>query len=128
FLSFPTRRSSDLIFFRYMMEDGKSCTLLASDHDLILLDELANVFKAYWSLVQLDAMFFGQRIDQVGGRYRLGHAILPTPSFHEIIEQQSDDVVRLEKRSVIVHDAKPVGIAVRGDSRSEEHTSELQSR
>src|SRR5712691_4021869 len=99
-----------------MMADGKPCALLASDHDLILLDELANVFEAYWSLVQLDAMFLGQRIAQVRGRYRLGHAVLPPPGFHEVIEQQSDDVVPLAKRSVLVHNAKPVGIAVRGDS------------
>src|SRR5439155_17655755 len=97
-----------------MMADGKPCALLASDHDLILLDELANVFEAYWSLVQLDAMLFGQGIDQVRGRYRLGHAVLPTPGFHEVIEQQSDDVVRLEERSVIVHNAQLDGIAVRG--------------
>ena len=57
--------------------------------------------------------FSRQRVDQIRGRNRFGHAILPAPALHQIIKQQRDHIIRLQKSSIGVDNAKTVGVAIR---------------
>ena len=55
---------------------------------------------------------FGQRVDQIRGCYRFGHAIFPAPALDQVVKQKRDHVVRLKKRPIGVDDAEAVGVAV----------------
>src|SRR5581483_12240187 len=72
--------------------------------------------EAHRSFVQLDFVIFGQSIDQVGGGNRFADSILPASRFDQIIKQQRNDVIRLEKSAILVDDPEAIGIAVGGDS------------
>ena len=48
------------------MPNGKPSALFASDCNLVLLNEFADVFEADWRFVQLDLVMLSQSIDQVG--------------------------------------------------------------
>ncbi len=61
---------------------------------------------------------FGERVDQVGCGHALGHAVAPAARLHQVIEEQRDDVVRLDKGAVAVDDAEAVRVAVGGDDQS----------
>ena len=61
-------------------------------------------------------MVFGQRIDQIGGRHRFADAISPATAFDQVIEEESNEAVRLQETAVLVHDSKTVGITVGRDS------------
>src|SRR5215469_17373066 len=66
--------------------------------------------------MQLNLVVLGQRIDQICSRNRFPHTVFPATAFHQIVEEQSNDIVRLKKSSLFIHDAEAVGIAVSGDS------------
>jgi hypothetical protein len=55
------------IFLGDVMANQQACALFPSNRNLVLYDEFANVLKSNWSLVQLNAMFLGQRVDQIRG-------------------------------------------------------------
>ena len=69
---------------------------------------------------------FSQRVDQVGRRHALGHAVLPAARLDKIIEEQRDDVVRLDERSVAIHNAEAVRIAVGGNRERRAHLFHLR--
>ena len=98
------------------MADGKAGALFAANDNLVLLDELTNEFESDRGLVQFDFVIFGQGIDEIGGGYRLAHAILPSTALDEVIEQEGDDVIGLQESAVLVYDAEAIGVAVGGDS------------
>src|SRR5712664_347735 len=70
-------------------------------------------------------MMFGHGVDQVGGGYRLGHAIFPAAAFDQVVEQQGHDVVGGEESAVGVHDSEAVGVSVGGDTDVCLHCSHL---
>ena len=94
----------------------KTGAFFAADGDLVLLNELANVFEANRRFIQRNAVMLGQRINQVGGRDRFGHTVLPAAALDEVIEQQGDDVVWRNEGPVLVHDAESVSIAIGRDA------------
>jgi len=53
---------------------------------------------------------------RVGGGHALGYAVLPAAGFHQVVEEQGDNVVRLNKRAVGVHNAEAVRVAVGRDA------------
>src|SRR5207237_3917591 len=98
-----------------MMADGNPGALFATDRNLILLDEFADVFEADRRLVQFDFMVPGQSVNQIRGSDRLSDTIFPSAAFDQVIEQQGDDVIWLQKGPVLVHDAEAVRINLGGD-------------
>ncbi len=58
----------------------------------------------------------GEGVYQVGRRDGFGDAVAPAARFDEIVEEQRDDVVRLDEGAVEVDDAEAVGVAVGGDA------------
>src|SRR5512138_1349455 len=55
-------------------------------------------------------------VDQVSSGYRFRYPIPPPARFHQVIEQQRDDVVRRDERAILVHDPETVGVAIGGDA------------
>src|SRR5262245_56517375 len=100
-----------------MIPDRQPCALFAADDNFVLLDQLAQILEAHRSFVQLHAMMFGQRVDQVGRRNGLAYAVFPPSAFHQIIEQDGDDVIGLDERTVFIHDAEAIGISVGRDAK-----------
>src|SRR5581483_12275699 len=54
--------------------------------------------------------------DQIRGGHRLADTVPPAAALDQVVEQQSEDVVRLKEGAVFVHDAEAVGIAVGGNA------------
>src|SRR5207302_3151999 len=98
-----------------MMADGKSGAFLAADRDLVLLDQLTDVFETDWGLMKLNFMMLREGINHVGGCDRLGDAVLPSAGLDQIVEEQCDDVIRLEECAVGIHYAEAVSITVSSD-------------
>ena len=69
------------------MADGEAGTLFPADRDLVLLDQLADVFEADRRFVQLDFFFVGNDIDEVGGGNLLCHTVAPAAALHKVIEE-----------------------------------------
>ena len=59
-------------------------------------------------------MIIGEGVDQVGGGHALGHAVAPAAGLDQIVEEQGDDVIRLDEGSVLVDNAEAVGVAIGG--------------
>src|SRR5690242_6683721 len=97
------------------MADRKSRALFPANGNFVLLDQLADVLEAYWRFVELDLKLLCQSINQVSSGNGFGHAILPAAALHQVIKQQSDHVIRLQKRAILVEDAEAVGVAISGD-------------
>src|SRR5712691_7247874 len=95
-----------------MMTDRKSGALFAANRDLVLHNQLANVFESNRSLMQLHATRFGDRVDQVRRRHRLRDAILPSPGLHQVVEQQSDYIIGLQKSSIGIDNSKAIRITI----------------
>ena len=99
--------------------DGKTCTLLAADDDLVLGDQLADILEAHRSLEHLDAVHFRHRVDQVRSGDRTpdaaGHPLDPD----QVVQEQGDDVVGLDEAAVAVHDAEAVRVAVGRDPQAD---------
>src|ERR1700721_3241345 len=93
------------------MSDRQAPAFFAANSDLVLHDQFANIFESDRSLMQLHTVELRQGIDQIRGRDRFGYAVFPAPAFDEIIEQQSDYIIRRQKSAVGVYDAKAVGVA-----------------
>src|SRR5438094_905066 len=108
-----------------MMPDGKSRAFFPADGDLVGLDELADVLESDRRLVKFDFVEVRERVDQVGSGDRLSDPVLPTSCFDQVIEEQSDDIVGLEKCSVRVNDAEAVGVTIRSDSDARASTAHL---
>ena len=98
------------------MADGKTGALLAADDNFVLLNELADEFESNRGFVQLDFVKFGESVYEIGGSYRLAHAILPGTTFDKVIEQEGDDVIGLQESAVFVDDAEAIGVAIGGNS------------
>src|SRR5436309_4666928 len=94
------------------MADRKSGALFAADGNFVLLNQLSNVFESDWSLIQRDVMVLRQRIDHIGGGNRLSDAIFPATAFHQVIEQDRDNVIRLNEGAILVYDSKTISITV----------------
>src|SRR5258708_23605322 len=98
------------IFLRYMMTDRKSGTLFPANRDLVLHDQLSNVFESDWRLMQFHATRFGDGVDQIRGGHRLSNAVFPASAFHQVVEQQCDHVVGLQECSVRIDYPKAISI------------------
>ena len=116
------------VFFRNVFADGEASAFFAADQDLVLLDEFANIFEANRGFVELDFVFFGKRVDEIGGRYGFADSVLPAARFDQVIEEQRDDVVGLEERAVFVDNAEAIGIAIGRDANSRAHFAHLARR
>ena len=103
------------IFLGRVVANGQTGGFFPPDGDFVLLDQLANVFETHRSLVELDFVVGGHRVDQVRGRHGLANAVLPATCFHQVVEEQRNNVVRLQESAVGVNDAEPIRIPIRGD-------------
>ena len=99
-----------------MVADGKPGAFFSADDNLVRLDQFSDVLETDRRLIEFDVMVLGQGVDEVGRRYRLPYSILPSAALHQVIEEQSNDVIRLKEGAVLVHNAKPVGVSVRRDA------------
>ena len=95
-----------------MVPDGKPRALFPADRDLVLLDQLADVLESHRRLMQLHLVMVGESVDQVGRGDGFRYAVFPAARFDQVIEEQRDDVVRLDECSIGIHDPKAVGVAV----------------
>src|ERR1019366_10686100 len=86
------------------------------DEDLVLFDQFADVFEANRGLVELDLVFFGQRVDEVGGGNGFADSVSPAAAFDQVAKEQRDDVVGLEERAVLVDNPEAIGIAIGRDA------------
>ena len=66
--------------------------------------------------MQFDFVMLGESVDQVGGGHGFSDAVLPTATFNQVVEKQCDDVVRLEEGTVLIDDAKTIGVSVGSDA------------
>ena len=66
--------------------------------------------------MQFDFMMLGESVDQVGGGYGFSDAVPPSSAFHQIVEEQSNDVVGLEEGAVFVDDAEAICVSVGGNA------------
>src|SRR5689334_25447327 len=107
--------SQNSIFLRYVMTDGRPGTLFPPDCNSVSLGELSNVRESHGRLVKLDSMSGSQRINQICSRNRLAYPVLPPAAFHQIVEQQGDDVIGLKECAVLINDPEPVCVSIRRD-------------
>ena len=98
-----------------MVETGG---FFAADGDLVGEDQFADVFEAYGGFKERDLVEVGEGVDEVGGGDGFGDAVLPAAGFDEVVEEQGDDVVGLDKGAVLVDDAEAVGVSVGGDDEA----------
>src|SRR5438067_78002 len=111
-----------------MLADRESRALFAANHNLVLFNQLPNVLEADWSFVQRNLVLFGERINQVGRRHRLSHAISPPAALHQIIEKQSNNIIRLHEGAVLIDNSKAVSIAIRRDSDARSDLAHLRAQ
>ena len=95
-----------------MTANGESGALFTADGDLVLHDQLADVLESDRGLVEFDLVLRRQRVDHVGGDHGLGHTILPTAAFHDVIKEHGDDVIGRDEGAIVIHDAEAVGVTV----------------
>src|SRR5438105_3234610 len=98
------------------MSDRKPSAFFSADGDLVLLDELSNVFEPDRRFVQLDSMMLRQGVNHVGCSNRLSHAVFPPSALYEVVEQNRDDIVGLKKRAIFIDDSEAVGVAIGSDA------------
>ena len=67
----------------------------------------------------------GHSVDQVGRCHALGHAVSPAARLHQVVQQQRNNVVRLDKRAIAVQNAEAVRIAVGRDADRRAHLLHL---
>ena len=100
------------IFLRNVFADGETRAFFAADENLVLLDQFANVLEANRRFVEFDLVFFGKRVDEIGGGDRFADSVLPAAGFNQVIEEQRNDVVGLEECAILVDNAEAIGIAI----------------
>ena len=66
-----------------------------------------------WLMMTIPVM--SQRINQIRSRNRLAYPVLPPAAFHQIVEQQGDNVIGLKECAVLIDDPKPVCVSIRRD-------------
>src|SRR6201987_3237149 len=101
------------VFFRNMPANRQPRALFAADHDLVLIDQFADELESHRRLVQRNLEVLRNSIDQVRRCDGLGHSIPPAARLHQIIEQQRNDVIRLDKRAVAIDNSEAISIAIR---------------
>ena len=99
-----------------MMPNRQPRALFATNRNLVLHDEFADVLESHRRLVQLHAMCLGEGVDQIGGGHRLRHAIFPAPALHQIVEKQGNHIVGLQECAIRIDHTEAVGIPVCGDA------------
>ena len=104
------------VFLRNVFPDGEAGALFAADEDTVLLEKLANLLEAHRGLVELDLVFFGKRVDEIGGGNGLADSIFPAAGFDQVVKEQRNNVVGLEERTVLVGNPKTIGIAIGRDA------------
>ena len=70
-----------------MFADGEPGAFFAADEDLVLLDQFANVLEADRSFVELDLVFFGKRVDEIGSGNGFPDSVSPAASFDQVIKE-----------------------------------------
>ena len=58
---------------------------------------------------------FRKGVDQVGRGNGLRHAVLPSAALDQVVKQQGDDIVRLNKCSVGIDYAEAIGVTIGRD-------------
>src|SRR5271168_3819433 len=101
-----------------MAADGESGRLFAADCDFVFIDQFADVLEAYRSFIEQNLMVIGEGVYEVGGGDGFGNPVAPAARLDQIIEEQGDDVIGLDKDAVGVDDAEAVGVAVRSDDEA----------
>ncbi len=95
-----------------MAADRESGGLFASEDDLVLVDELADVFEPDRSLDDAATVFRSDAIDEVRRRDRPGDVSIPRPRLDQVIDEKCEDIVGGDERSVAIDDAEPVAVTV----------------
>src|ERR1700733_14630035 len=95
-----------------MMPNRQPRAFFPANRDLVLHDQFADVLESHWSFKQLNPVMLGQRVDQICRCHRLGHAILPPAALYQIVEEQSDDIIRLQESSVAIDNAEAIRVAI----------------
>src|SRR5207248_8763202 len=90
--------------------------LLATNRDLVLLDQLADVLESHWSLVEVEFVFLCDGVQHVSSGNRLSHTCAPAARFEQVIEEKSDHVIWLDEGAVSVNNAEAIGVAVGADA------------
>src|ERR1700694_3587298 len=94
------------------MAYGKSGAFFSSNRYLVLLNQFSDVLEPHRSFIELYSVVLSQGIHHVGGGNRLPYPIFPAAGFDQIIEQNGNNVIGLDKGSIFIHDPKAVGVSV----------------
>src|SRR5580700_12122782 len=95
-----------------MPANGEPRALFAANGNGILVDQLTDVFEANRRLIQANLVMIRESVDKVGGRDRLRHTVLPAARLDKVVEEQRDDVIRLDEGTVGVDNAEAVRVPV----------------
>src|SRR5437867_6714054 len=87
------------------MANGEAGAFFASNYNLILLDQLADVLKTHGRFMQFDSVVLGKSVNKVCGRDGFRHAVFPTPAFDEVVEEERNNIVGLNECSIFIDDA-----------------------
>ena len=116
------------ILLRNVPAYGQPRRLLAADCNRVRNNQLADILEAHRRLVQRNLVVVGQRVDQIGCRHAFGHAVFPSARLHQVVEQQRNNVVGLDKRPIRVHNAEAVRISIRRNAQRRAYLPHLRLR
>ncbi len=92
--------------------------LFSAQSNLVLANQLADVFEAHRRLICFLPMRFRRRIDQLRGCHAARRRHLPAARLDNVVIDQRQNVVRLNPRAVAVNHSKAVRVAIRRQSHS----------
>ena len=104
----------DAVLLGDVVLDRHPGALLTAEDDLPLYEKVSDVLEPDPGLVYLDPVLFGDRIDEVRGRYGPGCPALPSPRPAEIVEDKRENLIRIDVGPVAVENAEPVRVSVHG--------------
>ena len=95
-----------------MPANGHSRAFFAADRDFVIAQERPNVFETHRALVNLHAVQFRHRVQNVRSRHAARRSQLVSARLQQIIERKSENVIGVDERAVAVQNSEAVGIAI----------------
>ncbi len=105
-------RVEQAVALREMAADADAAGLFAADQDLLREHEVADVLEADAVLVQFAAVFGGDAVQHFGGVEGAGDVAGPAFVLEQPLENDGEDLVRVDDVAVLVDGADAVGVAI----------------
>src|ERR1700735_268839 len=95
-----------------MPADSHSRAFFAANRDFVLAQERSHILEPHGTFVNLHAVQFCNSVQQVRSRHAACSAQFVSARFEQIIEGETQNMIRVDKRSIAVENSKMISVAV----------------